>query len=39
MEILRTPLHAAGRVALAAMFITGGADATSPGARASKRRR
>ena len=37
MEVLRGPLRAAGRVALAAMFITGGADAMlEPGGRASK---
>ena len=37
MNLLRAPLRAAGRVALAAMFITGGADAMlSPGPRASK---
>jgi putative oxidoreductase len=36
MEIVRVPLRAAGRVALAAMFITGGADAMlAPGARTS----
>jgi putative oxidoreductase len=37
MEILRTPIRAAGRVGLAAMFITGGADAMlSPGPRTTK---
>jgi putative oxidoreductase len=37
MNLLRAPLRAAGRVALAAMFITGGADAMlNPGPRASK---
>jgi putative oxidoreductase len=37
MEILRAPVRAAGRVGLAAMFITGGADAMlDPGARTSK---
>jgi putative oxidoreductase len=37
MEVVRGPLRAAGRVALAAMFITGGADAMlAPGGRASK---
>ncbi|HWD45114.1 MAG TPA: DoxX family protein [Actinomycetota bacterium] len=37
MEILRTPVRAAGRVGLAAMFITGGADAMlSPGPRTTK---
>ena len=37
MYLLRAPLRAAGRVALAAMFITGGADAMlAPGGRASK---
>jgi putative oxidoreductase len=37
MEPVRGPLRAAGRVALAAMFITGGADALfDPGPRAPK---
>jgi putative oxidoreductase len=37
MEVLRTPIRAVGRVGLAAMFITGGADAMlSPGPRATK---
>src|SRR4029453_13179028 len=37
MEAVRGPLRAAGRVALAAMFITGGADALfDPGPRAPK---
>jgi putative oxidoreductase len=37
MEVVRGPLRAAGRVALAAMFITGGADALfDPGPRAPK---
>ena len=37
METLRAPLRAAGRVALSAMFITGGADAfLDPGPRAGK---
>jgi putative oxidoreductase len=37
MEVVRGPLRAAGRVALAAMFITGGADALfDPGPRTSK---
>jgi putative oxidoreductase len=37
VEALRAPLRAIGRAALAAMFITGGADALlDPGARASK---
>jgi uncharacterized membrane protein YphA (DoxX/SURF4 family) len=37
MEVVRGPLRAAGRVALAAMFITGGADALwDPGPRAGK---
>ena len=37
MEVVRGPLRAAGRVALAAMFITGGADAMlAPGGPASK---
>jgi putative oxidoreductase len=37
MDVLRRPLRAAGRVALAAMFITGGADAMlEPGPRTSK---
>jgi putative oxidoreductase len=37
MELVRGPLHAAGRVGLAAMFITGGADAAlDPGPRAPK---
>jgi uncharacterized membrane protein YphA (DoxX/SURF4 family) len=37
MDFLRRPLRAAGRVALAAMFITGGADALlAPGGRAAK---
>ena len=37
MDLLRAPLRAAGRVALAAMFITGGADAMlNPGPRTSK---
>jgi len=37
MEIVRGPLRAAGRVALAAMFITGGADAVfDPSPRAPK---
>jgi putative oxidoreductase len=37
MEVLRGPVRAAGRVALAAMFITGGADAMlEPGGRSSK---
>jgi putative oxidoreductase len=35
MEVVRGPLRAAGRVGLAAMFITGGADAVlDPGPRA-----
>jgi hypothetical protein len=35
MEVVRTPLRAVGRAALAAMFITGGADALwNPGPRA-----
>ena len=35
MEVVRTPLRAVGRAALAAMFITGGADALwDPGPRA-----
>jgi putative oxidoreductase len=37
MEVVRGPVRAAGRVALAAMFITGGADALlAPGGRATK---
>jgi putative oxidoreductase len=37
MDLFRSPLRAAGRVALAAMFITGGADAMlDPGPRTSK---
>ena len=37
METLRAPLRAVGRVALSAMFITGGADAfLDPGPRADK---
>jgi uncharacterized membrane protein YphA (DoxX/SURF4 family) len=37
MGILRTPIRAAGRVGLAAMFITGGADAMlTPGPRTTK---
>jgi putative oxidoreductase len=37
MELVRGPVRAAGRVALAAMFITGGADAVlDPGPRAPK---
>jgi uncharacterized membrane protein YphA (DoxX/SURF4 family) len=37
MDLIRAPLRAAGRVALAAMFITGGADAMlDPGPRTSK---
>jgi putative oxidoreductase len=37
MEILRTPVRAVGRVGLAAMFITGGADAMlAPGPRTAK---
>jgi putative oxidoreductase len=37
MEVLRDPLRAVGRAALAAMFITGGADALlDPGPRAPK---
>jgi uncharacterized membrane protein YphA (DoxX/SURF4 family) len=37
MDLLRRPVRAAGRVSLAAMFITGGADALlAPGGRASK---
>jgi uncharacterized membrane protein YphA (DoxX/SURF4 family) len=37
MDLFRAPLRAAGRVALAAMFITGGADAMlDPGPRTSK---
>jgi putative oxidoreductase len=37
MEILRTPIRALGRVGLAAMFITGGADAMlAPGPRTIK---
>ncbi len=37
MEVVRGPVRAVGRVALAAMFITGGADALlAPGARATK---
>jgi putative oxidoreductase len=37
MEAVRGPVRAAGRVALAAMFITGGADAVfDPGPRAPK---
>jgi uncharacterized membrane protein YphA (DoxX/SURF4 family) len=37
MDVVRRPLRAAGRVALAAMFITGGADAMlTPGPRAAK---
>jgi putative oxidoreductase len=37
MDLLRAPLRAAGRVALAAMFITGGADAMlDPGPRTAK---
>jgi putative oxidoreductase len=37
MEIVRTPVRAVGRVALAAMFITGGADAMlEPGPRTTK---
>ena len=37
MEAVRGPLRAAGRVALAAMFITGGADAMlDPGPRTAK---
>ena len=37
MEVVRGPLRAAGRVGLAAMFITGGADAVfDPGPRAPK---
>ena len=37
MEIVRTPVRAVGRVALAAMFITGGADAMlAPGPRTTK---
>jgi hypothetical protein len=38
LEILRTPIRALGRVGLAAMFITGGADAMLvPGERRSRR--
>ena len=37
MDLLRAPLRAAGRVALAAMFITGGADAMlNPGPRTAR---
>jgi uncharacterized membrane protein YphA (DoxX/SURF4 family) len=37
MELVRGPVRAVGRVALAAMFITGGADALlSPGPRSTK---
>ena len=37
MEILRTPIRVVGRVGLAAMFITGGADAMlAPGPRTTK---
>jgi putative oxidoreductase len=37
MEILRTPVRAVGRAGLAAMFITGGADAMlTPGPRTAK---
>ena len=37
MEIVRTPVRAVGRVGLAAMFITGGADAMlAPGPRMTK---
>jgi putative oxidoreductase len=37
MELLRAPVRAAGRAALAAMFITGGADAMlNPGPRAAQ---
>ena len=37
MEIVRTPVRAVGRVGLAAMFITGGADAMlEPGPRTTK---
>jgi putative oxidoreductase len=37
MDLIRAPLRAAGRVALAAMFITGGADAMlDPGPRTAK---
>jgi putative oxidoreductase len=37
MDLFRAPLRAAGRVALAAMFITGGADAMfDPGPRTAK---
>ena len=37
MDVFRRPLRAAGRVALAAMFITGGADAMlAPGPRTDK---
>ena len=37
MEAVRAPLRAAGRVALAAMFISGGADALlDPGPRTAK---
>jgi putative oxidoreductase len=37
MEIIRTPVRAVGRVGLAAMFITGGADAMlAPGPRTTK---
>ena len=36
MDILRAPLRAAGRVALAAMFVTGGADACEPRSRTAK---
>jgi putative oxidoreductase len=37
MEIVRTPVRAVGRVSLAAMFITGGADAMlAPGPRTTK---
>jgi len=37
MELVRGPVRAVGRVALAAMFITGGADALlSPGPRTTK---
>ncbi len=37
MEIVRAPVRAVGRVGLAAMFITGGADAMlNPGPRTSK---
>ena len=37
MEVLRTPIRAVGRFGLAAMFITGGADAMlAPGPRTTK---